>query len=87
MGRSSPSTGYPGLMTSAQFYVLTVAAKTVALDNEAYAVLRERKRSSETVRAVVKRVARPRRPLADFIGIWAGESSKEAKRLDRVRVA
>lgn len=62
-----------------------MAAKTIALDDEAYSLLRERKRSSETFSDVVKRVARPRRPLTDFIGIWAGESAEEATGFDRVR--
>lgn len=62
-----------------------MAAKTVALDDEAYALLRERKRSSETFSDVVKRVARPRRPLTDFIGAWAGDSKAEATEFDRAR--
>lgn len=62
-----------------------MAAKTIALDEEAYALLRERKRSSETFSDVVKRVARPRRPLTDFVGVWAGDTTDEAREFDRAR--
>lgn len=62
-----------------------MAAKTIALDEEAYALLRERKRSSETFSDVVKRVARPRRPLTDFVGVWAGDSAEVSREFDRAR--
>jgi len=52
-----------------------MAAKTVALDHEAYALLAKAKRQGETFSDVVKRTVRPRRPLTDFAGAW--------KRMDR----
>lgn len=62
-----------------------MASKTVALDFEAYALLHSRKRPSETFSDVVKRIARPRRPLTDFIGIWSKDSEAEAAEFDKVR--
>jgi predicted CopG family antitoxin len=47
-----------------------MAAKTVALDQEAYAILSKAKRNGETFSDVVKRTLRPRRPLTDFAGAW-----------------
>ncbi len=44
--------------------------KTVALDREAYELLRKRKKQGESFSDVVKRLAAPRRPLTDFAGIW-----------------
>ena len=62
-----------------------MAAKTVALDTEAYRLLQERKRPNETFSDVVKRIARPRRALTDFIGIWAGDSVADWERFDSIR--
>ena len=62
-----------------------MAAKTVALDNEAYRLLQERKRPTETFSDVVKRIARPRRALTDFIGIWEGDSTADWERFDSLR--
>lgn len=47
-----------------------MAAKMVALDEEAYDRLKRMKRPGESFSDVVKRVAVKRRPLTDFIGIW-----------------
>jgi predicted CopG family antitoxin len=47
-----------------------VAAKTIALDREAYGLLARAKRPGETFSDVVKRTVRPRRPLTDFAGAW-----------------
>ncbi len=62
-----------------------MSAKTVALDPEAYRLLQERKRPSETFSDVVKRIARPRRPLTDFIGIWAGDREQAVGEFDAIR--
>jgi predicted CopG family antitoxin len=61
-----------------------MAAKTVALDAEAYELLKRQKRSDETFSDAVKRLARPRVPLTAFAGAWADLSMKERRDLDRV---
>ena len=62
-----------------------MVARTVALDEEAYGLLRSRKRPEETFSDVVKRIARPRRPLTDFVGIWSSDSTKERAAFDQLR--
>lgn len=59
-------------------------AKKVALDREAYDFLRRQKRSNETFSDAVKRLARPRRALPEFSGIWKDLSASERRELDRV---
>jgi predicted CopG family antitoxin len=69
-----------------------MASKMVSLDTEAYGLLKGKKRPGESFSDVVKRVAAPRRPLSDFIGIWKDmpkdeleevkEFIKEGRRLD-----
>ncbi|HYY48571.1 MAG TPA: antitoxin VapB family protein [Thermoplasmata archaeon] len=44
--------------------------KTIALDREAYDLLRRRKRKDESFSDTVKRIAREARPLSDFAGVW-----------------
>ena len=44
--------------------------KTIALDREAYELLRRRKRKDESFSDAVKRIARQARPLSDFAGVW-----------------
>jgi predicted CopG family antitoxin len=44
--------------------------KTIALDREAYELLRRRRRKGETFSDAVKRIARDPRPLSDFAGAW-----------------
>jgi len=61
-----------------------MASKTVALDAEAYELLKRQKRVDETFSDAVKRLARPRKPLSSFAGIWADLSDKERRELDRV---
>ncbi len=51
--------------------------KTVALDPEAYNLLRRQKRRGESFSDVVKRIARNPRPLSDFAGAWKEEMSEE----------
>ncbi|MCI4343942.1 MAG: antitoxin VapB family protein [Thermoplasmata archaeon] len=43
---------------------------SVALDREAYDLLRGQKRPGESFSQVVKRLAKNRRPLASFAGAW-----------------
>lgn len=52
------------------YYISVMATKTVALDEEAYEMLRREKRPDESFSDVVKRVARKRKPLTDFAGVW-----------------
>ncbi|HEX9339703.1 MAG TPA: antitoxin VapB family protein [Thermoplasmata archaeon] len=44
--------------------------KKIALDREAYELLRRRKRKGESLSDAVKRIAREPRPLSDFAGAW-----------------
>ncbi len=44
--------------------------KTIALDREAYDLLRRRKRKDESFSDAVKRIARAARPLSEFAGVW-----------------
>ena len=47
-----------------------MTAKTVALDPEAYAMLRRQRRSGETFSDAVRRLSGRRRSILDFAGIW-----------------
>ncbi len=60
-----------------------MASKTVALDSEAYELLKRQKRADESFSDAVKRLARPRQPIIAFSGMWSDLSSKERKELDR----
>jgi predicted CopG family antitoxin len=59
-----------------------MATKTVALDTEAYELLKRQKRPDESFSEAVKRLARPRRPIVDFAGMWADLTAKERRELD-----
>ncbi len=61
-----------------------MASKTVALDADAYELLKRQKRSEESFSDTVKRLAKPRRPISDFAGMWSDLSDKERRELDRV---
>ena len=61
-----------------------MATRTVALDTESYELLRRNKRPDESFSDVVKRLAKPRRPLTDFAGIWKDMSPKERAEMDRI---
>jgi len=56
--------------------------KTVALDKEAYELLNRQKDKDESFSDVVKRLARKRRPLSDFIGIWGKMPREEIKKIE-----
>jgi predicted CopG family antitoxin len=56
---------------------------TIALDREAYDALRNAKRPGESFSAVVKRLARTRRPLSEFAGSWGHLSDQDLQRIRR----
>lgn len=60
-----------------------MATKTVALDTEAYELLRRQKRTEESFSDTVKRLARPRRPITYFGGMWRDLSEEERQKLDQ----
>lgn len=60
-----------------------MATKTVALDPEAYELLKRQKRAEESFSDAVKRLARPRRPISSFGGVWSDMTVKERKVLDQ----
>jgi predicted CopG family antitoxin len=64
--------------------VEAMATRTVALDDEAYGLLKAQKRAQESFSETVKRLARRRKPITAFAGIWSDLSSKERRELDRV---
>ncbi|HKZ99183.1 MAG TPA: antitoxin VapB family protein [Thermoplasmata archaeon] len=55
--------------------------KTVALDPEAYDLLRRRKRKGESFSDVVKRIAKPRRPITDLAGLWSRMPENEFRKI------
>jgi len=61
-----------------------MATKTVALDEEAYELLKRQKKGEESFSDAVKRLARPRRPITSFAGIWSDMSEPERKSIDQV---
>jgi predicted CopG family antitoxin len=73
-----------------------MSAKTVALDPEAYEMLRRNRRSGETFSDAVKRLAGRRRSILDFAGMWKDIPDAdlerfrsflgEGRRRDRARV-
>ncbi len=56
--------------------------KTIALDVQAYELLRDQKHEGESFSDVVKRIAGKRRSLLDFAGAWKDMPKKD---LDRIR--
>lgn len=64
-----------------------MAAKTVALDAEAYELLRRQKREGETFSQTVKRLAGPQRSILDFAGFWKDRSPESRAMLEEFRAA
>lgn len=58
-----------------------MGAKTIALDPEAYALLKAQRKRDESFSDLVKRHFRPTRHLADFAGAWSDLSTKERSEL------
>ncbi len=61
-----------------------MATKTVALDVEAYELLKRQKRTDESFSDAVKRLARPRIQLSTFAGVWKDLTPQERRELDLV---
>ena len=53
--------------------------KTIALDQEAYALLKSHKKGAESFSDVVKRHFRPRRKLSEIVGAWIDLSEREKR--------
>ena len=60
-----------------------MASKTIAPDTEAYELRARQKRAEKGFSDAVKRLARPRRPIASFGGMWSELSENERKELDK----
>ncbi len=58
---------------------------SVALDREAYDLLRRQKRPGESFSHVVKRLAGKRPPLASFAGIWKDVPAGTMRAIERER--
>lgn len=54
---------------------------SIALDREAYELLRQQKRPGESFSQTVKRLAGRRRPLASFAGAWKGVPDSKFREL------
>ncbi len=55
----------------------------MTLDGEAYALLSRQRRAEESFSDTVQRLARPRRPISSFAGVWKDMSASERKMLDQ----
>jgi len=60
-----------------------MASRTVALDDEAYGLLKAQKRAQESFSDTVKRLARPRQSITAFAGMWSDMTPKQRRDLDR----
>lgn len=63
---------------------ISMAARTVALDEEAYDLLKRTKRPGESFSDAVKRLARPNRSLLEFAGAWSDMTADERRRLAKI---
>jgi predicted CopG family antitoxin len=61
-----------------------MGARTVALDEEAYDLLKRAKQKDETFSEAVKRLVRPRRPLSEFAGRWSGMKPTDRAALSEI---
>lgn len=64
-----------------------MAAKTVALDSEAYALLARSKRTGETFSDVVRRELRPPSRISDLAGSLSDLPAREWEEVGRERAA
>jgi predicted CopG family antitoxin len=60
-----------------------MASRTVALDDEAYQLLKSTKRPAESFRDTVNGLARVRKHITEFAGMWTDLSPKEKEALRR----
>ncbi len=58
---------------------------SIALDREAYNLLRDQKRPGESFSQVVKRLAGGRRPLSSFAGAWKEMPEKTFREIQSER--
>lgn len=58
-----------------------MAQKTIALDQEAYDLLRKKKREDETFSDVVKRLAKKPRSILEFAGAWKNVPKEDMTRI------
>ena len=58
-----------------------MSAKTVALDPEAYEMLRRHRRAGETFSKTVKRLSGPRRSILDYAGCWKDLPSEDFRKI------
>ncbi len=58
---------------------------SIAVDREAYDLLRGQKRPGESFSQVVKRLAGNRRPLASFVGAWKDLPEKTLREIQAER--
>lgn len=61
----------------------SMETKTIALDREAYEILKAQKKRGESFSAVVKRVFKSRRSVADFAGIWKDAPKEDIETVRR----
>ncbi|MFY9716489.1 MAG: antitoxin VapB family protein [Thermoplasmata archaeon] len=64
-----------------------MSAKTVALEVEAYEMLRRQRRPGETFSEAVKRLSGRRRSILTFAGIWTGMPAEDLEKLRSFREA
>ena len=61
-----------------------MAQKTIALDQEAYDLLRKKKREDETFSDVVKRLAKKPRSILEFAGAWKNFPKDDMARIREI---
>lgn len=59
-----------------------MASHTVALDSEAYTALKSLKRADESFSALVKRLARPWKPVGPTIASFQPKTAKDRRDMD-----